>query len=143
MAPSGHGTVLIIMRGGRRRSHLSACLRALGTAPIEVDDCRQAQHVLAQDGPLKLVISDVDLHDGNWRDTLAASVRRPGGVSFLVSTPLADYGLWSEVLWRGAHDLLVEPYSASEVGRIVESALRAQDPEASTPRQIATIAQAV
>ena len=35
------------------------------------------------------------------------------------------FRLWSEALWRGVHDLLVEPYENFEVKRAVEGALRA------------------
>lgn len=135
--------VLVIMARGERRSQLSACLKALGAAAVEVEDCRQARQALAKRGPLKLVISDVDFGDGDWRDTLAAAQQRPGGISFLVSTPLPDHGLWSEALWRGAYDLLVEPYSASELRRIVEGALRAQQTHTSPFRAMAAIAEAV
>jgi FixJ family two-component response regulator len=45
--------------------------------------------------------------------------------SVVVSARLADERLWSEVLWRGAYDVIVEPYEAEEVRRIVEGALRA------------------
>lgn len=140
MAPNPK--VLVIMEPGTRRSQLSACLKVLGAEPMEADDCRQGRRALAGRSRLKLVISDVDFRDGDWRDTLAAAQQRPGGASFLVSTPLPDHHLWSEALWRGAYDLLVEPYSASELRRIVEGALRAQEIE--TPlRAMAALAQAV
>jgi DNA-binding NtrC family response regulator len=135
--------VLVIMGSGARRSQLSACLKALGAEPTEVEDCRQARRALAKRSPLKLVISDVDFRDGDWRDTLAAAQLRPGGVGFLVSTPFPDHGLWSEALWRGAYDLLVEPYSASELRRIIEGALRAQESDTTALRAMAAIAEAV
>jgi DNA-binding NtrC family response regulator len=135
--------VLVIMPHGERRSQLSACLRALGAVAIEVDDCRQARQALARRGPLKLVISDVDFRDGDWRDTLAAAQQRPGGAGFLVSAPFPDYELWSEALWRGAHDLLVEPYSTSELRRIVESALRAHEAGPTPWKSMAAISGAV
>jgi DNA-binding NtrC family response regulator len=122
---------------------LSACLKVLAAEPVEADDCRQGRWALASRSPLKLVISDVDFRDGDWRDTLAAAQQRPGGISFLVSTPYPDHFLWSEALWRGAHDLLVEPYSSSELRRIVEGALRAQQIETTALRAMAAMAQAV
>jgi DNA-binding NtrC family response regulator len=141
MAPNPK--VLVIMESGMRRSQLSACLKVLGAEPVEADDCRQARRALAGRGRVNLVVSDVDFRDGDWRDTLAAAQQRPGGVSFLISTPFPDHLLWSEALWRGAYDLLVEPYSASELRRIVEGALRAQQTEATPMRAMAAMAQAV
>jgi DNA-binding NtrC family response regulator len=134
--------VLVIMSAGQRRTQLCTCLKKLGAAPMEVEDCRHARQELARRNALKLVISDVDFQDGDWREILAAAQQRPGGVSFLVTTPYPDHSLWSEALWRGAYDLLVEPYSASELRRIVEGALRAQT-EASGLKSIPAIAQAV
>jgi DNA-binding NtrC family response regulator len=131
------------MENGMRRSQLSVCLKVLGAEPVEADDCRQARRVLAARSPLKLIISDVDFRDGDWRDTLAAAQQRPGGAGFLVSMPYADHHLWSEALWRGAYDLLVEPYSASELRRIIEGALRAQGAETSPLRGMAALAHAV
>jgi FixJ family two-component response regulator len=43
----------------------------------------------------------------------------------IVSSPQADEILWSEVLWRGAYDLLVEPYESDELRNTLEGALRA------------------
>jgi DNA-binding NtrC family response regulator len=134
---------LVIMRGGERRSQLCACLKALGITPVEVADCREARRALARREALHLVISDVDFRDGDWRDTLAAAQQRPGGPSFLLSTPFADHGLWADALWRGAYDLLVEPYSASELRRIIEGALRVNLPQTAPGRRADAIAQAV
>jgi hypothetical protein len=41
-----------------------------------------------------------------------------------VSSPAADEHFWSEILWRGVHDLLVEPHDADQVRRAVEGAIR-------------------
>ena len=135
--------ILVIMPLGERRSELTACLRALDTNPIAVADCREARQILANRRRLNLVISDADFRDGDWRDNLALTQQRPDGTAFLVSTPLADEELWSEALWRGAHDVLVEPYSASELCRIVEGALRSSDTFSTRLRAIARAAHAV
>jgi DNA-binding NtrC family response regulator len=142
MSLNENDKVLVIMGSGERRSQLSACLGVLGAGAVEVDNCRQARQALARRRQLKLVISDVTLQDGDWRDALAAAQQRPGGISFLISTPFADDGLWSEALWRGAHDLLVEPYSGSELRRIVESAVHAHEVETAPLRMMAAIAHA-
>jgi DNA-binding NtrC family response regulator len=134
--------ILVIIAPGSRRSELTTALRALDTNPIEVADCREARRLLAKRRPINLVVSDVDFRDGDWRDNLALTQQRPDGVTFLVSTPLADEELWSEALWRGAYDVLVEPYSASELRRIVEGALRSSDAFTAPLRAIGRVAQA-
>lgn len=118
--------VLVAMEYGQRRSQLTAGLKALGLATMEVEDCKQARRALAKRNSLELVISDATFRDGDWRDTLAAAQRRPDPASFLVSAPFPDNDLWSEALWCGAHDLLVEPYTTAELRRTIEGALRAR-----------------
>lgn len=118
--------VLVAMEYGPRRLQLSAGLLALGLDPVEAGDCCEARRLLARRSSLKLVISDATFRDGDWRDMLAAVQQRPEAASFLVSAPYPDHDLWSEALWRGAYDLLVEPYSSGELRRIVDGALRAQ-----------------
>jgi DNA-binding NtrC family response regulator len=136
--------ILVIMPPGLRRSELMAALKVLDTNPIEAADCREARRLLANRRRLNLVISDVDFRDGDWRDNLALTQERPDGVAFLVSTPLADEELWSEALWRGAYDVLAEPYSTMELCRIVEGALRSSSGSgAKALRAIGRMAQAV
>lgn len=128
-----NATVLVIMPAGKRRSHLTAELKALGANPVVAEDCEGVRRALHGKSPLPLLISDVSFADGDWRDVLAESHNQPLPASFLVSTPYPDNHLWSEVLWRGAYDLLVEPYSASELRRILEGALRSYESQAARP----------
>jgi DNA-binding NtrC family response regulator len=138
MSPTGK--VLVAMEYGQRRSQLSAGLQALGLSPVEVGDCGEARRALARRSSLPLVITDATFRDGDWRDMLSAVQQRPEPASFLVSAPFPDHDLWSEALWRGAYDLLVEPYSAGELRRIVDGALRAQSLAA---RPLQAMAEAV
>ena len=71
-----------------------------------------------------MIITQLTLADGNWCDLFKYLVDRGSHASVVVSSPQADERLWSEVLWRGAYDLLVEPYESGEVCRVVEGALR-------------------
>lgn len=132
--------VLVAMEYGLRRSQLTAGLTALGLHPIEAGDCATARRILAGRRPLKLVVSDATFRDGDWRDLLAAAQQRSEPVSFMVSAPFPDHDLWSEALWRGAYDLLVEPYSSGELRRIIDGALRAQRLES---RPLQAMAEAV
>ncbi len=126
--------VLVAMEYGPRRSQLTAGLMALGLEPVEAGDCAEARRVLAGRHAPRLIVSDVSFRDGDWRDMLAMAQRGSETVSFMVSAPFPDYELWSEALWRGAYDLLVEPYSSGELRRIIDGALRAQS-LASRPHQ--------
>ncbi len=55
-----------------------------------------------------MIITQLTLADGNWCDLFKYLVDRGSHASVVVSSPQADERLWSEVLWRGAYDLLVE-----------------------------------
>ena len=66
------------------------------------------------------------LEDANWCDVLRGVVDYDPQASVVVVAPSsADEILWSEVMWRGVHDMLVEPFTKSEAQRILEGALRA------------------
>jgi len=69
-----------------------------------------------------VVICDRDLIDGDWRklwNILAHASRPP---IFIVASRLADEALWAEVLNVGGHDLLLKPFRAEEVIRVVHAA---------------------
>ena len=88
-------------------------------------NCQEAGALLATRPPVEVIITDVTLPDGNWCDIFKYLVDHNVDASVVVSSVRADESLWSEILWRGAYDLLVEPYENRELRRVVEGALRA------------------
>jgi len=100
-------------------------LRSLDINVLSVSDCQQARALLRTRPAIELIITQVTLADGNWCDLFKYLVDRSSHASVVVASPQADERLWSEILWRGAYDLLVEPYKSDEVIRVVEGALRA------------------
>jgi FixJ family two-component response regulator len=92
---------------------------------LPAGSCHEARILLQDNPPVSVVITDVSLNDGNWCDVFRFLVDKGIHASVVVSARLADERLWSEVLWRGAYDVIVEPYEATEVRRIVEGASRA------------------
>ncbi len=115
---------LLVMSPERRRSLLTE-LELLHLEVLAVTTCQEARGVLETHPPIEIVITDLSLADGNWCDVFKYLVDNDIHASVVVSCPLADERLWSEVLWRGAYDMLVEPYNKQELRRIVEGALRA------------------
>ncbi len=69
-----------------------------------------------------VILTEAQLQDGNWVDVLnlANDLALPSAV--IVTHRLADERLWAEVLNLGAYDLLVQPFDAGEVQRILTSA---------------------
>ena len=92
---------------------------------LAVGSCEKARRLLETYPAVEVVISGLSHPDGNWCDLLNWVVDRSLPASIVITSPDADEGLWSEALWRGAYDLLVDPYESSEVRRIVEGAARA------------------
>jgi DNA-binding response OmpR family regulator len=72
----------------------------------------------------RVVICDQVLADGNWRDLLTDLQRQDEMPALIVSSRLADDRLWAEVLNLGAYDLLMKPFAAAEVSRVVNMAAR-------------------
>lgn len=116
-------TGLVIVEDDGRRARLLARLRSVKISLTIVKSCRDARRVWQRE-PQDIVITDVSLPDGNWCDIVKQLVDTGSRAAVVVCSPRADATLWSEVIWRGAHDLLVEPYQGDEVRRSVEGALR-------------------
>jgi DNA-binding NtrC family response regulator len=118
-------TVALLVMPAERRRLLIQSLRPLHLEILAVENCQQAHRLLKTHPPVEVVITDLSLSDGNWCDVFRYVIDNGISASLVVTSRLADERLWSEVLWRGAHDMLVEPFDSSEVLRIVEGALRA------------------
>ena len=100
-------------------------------------DCREARQVLSAHPDISLVFTDVSHADGNWSDLLRFVVNRGIAAHVVVCSRCADEGLWSEVLWRGGYDVLVEPFDRAELARIVEGALRTMNPRLNSRAAVA------
>ena len=119
------GATALVVMSRERRLPLVEILEPLTLSVLTAEDCREARALLQTRPPLEIVIIDVSLMDGNWCDIFKFLVDYEISASVVVASGFADERLWSEVLWRGAYDLLVEPYERDEVRRVLEGALRA------------------
>lgn len=68
--------------------------------------------------PLGVVISNVQVPDGCWKDLLDALSRLAHPPNLIVSSHLADERLWAEVLNLGGYDVLLTPFEPEEVLRV-------------------------
>jgi DNA-binding NtrC family response regulator len=100
-------------------------LESLGVQAWPAETCQEARRLLENRPRVDVVISDLSLTDGNWCDVFKHLVDNDIHASMVVIARQADERLWSEVLWRGAYDLLVEPYEPAHVRRVLEGAVRA------------------
>jgi hypothetical protein len=67
-----------------------------------------------------IVISGLTLADGGWLDLLAHTVQGHVESRFLVCCVTPDERLWSEVIWHGGHDVLVEPFDRIHLSRTLK-----------------------
>ncbi len=82
---------------------------------------QEFQRLAEESEPPDVVITGVSLPDGNWCDVLRSVVRSGESTCVLVCTQEADERLWSEAIWRGVHDVLVEPFVADDLRKRFES----------------------
>jgi DNA-binding NtrC family response regulator len=125
----------IILVMARRDEALEAIERQLEKLDMErrrVGSLQEFQQLTHESGAPEVVITGVSLPDGNWSDILRATVRAGMPARVLVCTREADERLWSEAIWRGVHDILVEPFPAEHIRRSLESV---GDPPAGNPGQ--------
>jgi len=74
--------------------------------------------------PVPVVMTERDLPHGNWKDVLAAIQQLPQTPLLIVTARLADEFLWAEVLNLGGHDVLSQPFQATELLWVVGNACR-------------------
>jgi DNA-binding NtrC family response regulator len=119
---------LLVLACPSRKARLEAVLSALGAECRSVQRGREARELLQNQPLVNLVVTDATLEDANWCDILRAVVEHnPQARVVVVAPPSAGEILWSEVMWRGAYDMLVEPFSKDDARRILEGALRTPD----------------
>lgn len=99
-----------ILHRARTRSEAFSCLRQSGYA---------------------VVLSDVEMPDGSWREALADLDRFPERPRMVVIAP-HDRGLWAEVLNVGGFDVLEKPLDRRELFSVLAFACR-QRARALTP----------
>lgn len=119
-------TVLLVGPSACRQA-LTSTIEVLGMEALPVHNWRQARQALDADPDIIVAITDLTLGDGNWCDVVQHAVQREFQTSVVVVSRAASARLWAELLWRGAHDLLVEPLNGREVRRTIEGAVRAAE----------------
>ena len=116
--------VLLVLSCPERQARLAAILHSLGVDLLGVRQCWEARALLQTRPPLLSVVTDATLEDGNWCDVLRTLVDYDPQAGVILIAPSADEMLWSEAIWRGVHDILVEPFTEAEAQQVVESVLR-------------------
>ena len=106
---------------------LQDALAAPGAGVTTAPTCRDARRMIRNGVRFDVIVCDLTLPDGNWSDVMRDVIETSNNACVVIRAPDADQRLWSEALWRGAYDILVEPYSREEAQRTLEGAARATE----------------
>ena len=128
MPQSNPKTILVL--GSSKEDQLGNCLqevfrhalfRYFNWSMRQLQTCQQAFAFLRRN-PIPLIISWSEMPDGNWKDLLRqlALLTRPPLLT--VSYQPTGHYFWSEVMSLGGYDVLVRPFSAPDVFRMVSLA---------------------
>ena len=98
-----------------------ALFRYFNWSMRQLQTCQQALAFLRQN-PLPLVISWCEMPDGNWKDLLRQLPLLTKPPLLAVSYQPTGRCFWSEVISLGGYDILVKPFGASDVFRLVSLA---------------------
>jgi len=86
-----------------------------------VGTCQQALDFLDRHH-VSVVLSELELSDGSWRELLNGMASLSAPPNLIVSSRLADHRLWAEVLNLGGFDVLMTPFETEEVLRVTLAA---------------------
>ena len=70
----------------------------------------------------RVLLSNTNFRGGDWRDALELSQHVRPQAALVVASHLADDQLWLGVLERGAYDLIVKPFQAEDLCRVLRNA---------------------
>ncbi len=70
----------------------------------------------------QVLLTDIAFERGGWEDALRMVARLPLRTAVVLVSRLADERLWIDALERGAYDLILEPFQADEMRRILGNA---------------------
>jgi DNA-binding NtrC family response regulator len=110
--------VLFISPNSNHAETISRMMEAASVECEHVSNYRDARSRLARNA-YGAVLTEADLPDGNWKDIVRLALDLPAQPAVVVTRPGADDRFWGEVLNLGCYDLLVQPFDAREVQRIL------------------------
>jgi DNA-binding NtrC family response regulator len=91
-------------------------VRLLRAASLEEAD------LLLADGHCRVLLTEAAFPDGTWQDALALKRTRHPGAVLVVTAESAGEGLWLDALEQGAYDLVLKPFVADELLRVLANA---------------------
>lgn len=116
MEQANPGAVLMVSPFEEDRAALRRIFERSGWELYEANGISEAMRLLARQ-TIPVVICDRDLPVGDWKALLDALQLLPYPPHLIVSSRLADNGLWAEVLNLGGYDVQPIPFDTGEILR--------------------------
>ena len=106
------------------RSSLLDQIEALGRGFLWTNRCSEARRILEayRSSEPWVVLADVRLPDGTWRDILTYVIQAGIHAEVVVIANECDKELWLEAPALGVFDLLAPPYSRERTRQVIEAA---------------------
>jgi DNA-binding NtrC family response regulator len=121
--PDGRVRALLVMPRGRRQAWEER-LKLLDVAVEAVSRNSRAQEILVAGEPPDLILTDEILIDADWRQMVEEALYRdPNSLIVVCARSAPDSNLWSEVLHRGAYDVIADPNNQTALASLVRSAI--------------------
>lgn len=117
--------VLVVDDDPSSRQFCVEALRNLGYEPASVDSVTCALAAL-EDGQLDIVLSDVELPDGNGIDLLRTIKENQPGVDVLVMTGYGSIRGAVDAVKLGAYDYITKPLNLDDLRRLLERLVEKQ-----------------
>jgi DNA-binding NtrC family response regulator len=106
-----------------RRQAWEETLKLLGVAVTAVSRNSRAQEILVAGEPPDLILTDEILIDGDWRQMVEEALNRdPNSLIVICARSAPDSNFWSEVLHRGAYDVIADPNNQIALASLVRTA---------------------
>jgi DNA-binding NtrC family response regulator len=117
-------TVLAVLPSDHDRAFLQSTFNPSSWELLFSRSLQEARTALLAPS-IEVVVSEVSFSDGHcWQDLLHQIQKLESPPPLIVTDRLADEALWAEVLNLGGYDLLMKPFDALEVLRVVTMACR-------------------
>jgi DNA-binding NtrC family response regulator len=88
-----------------------------------VSQCAEAREVLQRKSPVDLVLTDVVLSDGTWKDVIRSVRRLAKNTPVIVMSRVVDMKLYLDTQDAGAADFIVPPMAARDLAHTITAAM--------------------
>jgi len=114
-------TCVFLGASGEDYQAVARTLDAAHVRMLRASSLAEADLLLA-DGHCRVLLTEATFPGGTWQDALELKRTRHPGAVLVVTTESAGEGLWLDVLEQGAYDLVLKPFVADELLRVLANA---------------------